>query len=157
MSEIYGTPQAAAPRREATAAHLQDWLVAGHLGVETPGDPATPPVSDTGKTLLKQNWNSDQPAAKYARLIEIMSRFQSVAALATWSRNWAHFSKLRTPRRPGRRVACTHCWTKHCATKSTPRQRTGTARLKGLMNVTSNFTTSSEGIQRDPTHQRAGQ
>ena len=29
-------------------------MVAGHLGVETPGDPATsPPVSDTGETVLQ--------------------------------------------------------------------------------------------------------
>ena len=38
----------------------------------------------------------------HARLVEIMSRFQSVAAQATRSRNCAHFSKLRGPRRAGR-------------------------------------------------------
>ena len=39
--------------------------MSGHLGVKTLGDPATPPVSDTGKTLLKQNSNSEQLAAPF--------------------------------------------------------------------------------------------
>ena len=38
----------------------------GSLGVKTPGDPTTPPVSDTGKTLLTQNRNNGQLAARYA-------------------------------------------------------------------------------------------
>ena len=50
-------------------------------GSKTPGDSGTPPVSDTGKTLLKQCSNSGQVTARYARPVEIVSRFQSVA---TW-------------------------------------------------------------------------
>ena len=66
--------------------------MAGHLGVKTPGDPATRPVSDTGKTLLKQNSNSEQLAARYPKLVERMSRVQSEAARATRSIDCAHFS-----------------------------------------------------------------
>ena len=45
--------------------------------------PPPPPVSNTEKTLLKQNSYSGQLTARYARLVEMMSRFQSVAARAT--------------------------------------------------------------------------
>ena len=106
------------------------------------------PVSNTGKTVLKQNSNSEQRAARYARLVEIMPRFQSEAAGAIWSIDCAHFStkaKNQGPKRAGRKSSSGFeifftketfqqqqeltrnmyaLLNKHCAMKSTPKQRT---------------------------------
>ena len=79
--------------------------MAGHLGVETPGDPATPPSPRRRRVLrrrgLKKSTSGDRAQLKVLQnkgFGEIMSRFPR--KIVARSKNCAHFSILREGDRP---------------------------------------------------------
>ena len=79
--------------------------MAGHLGVETPGDPPTPPSPRRRRVLrrrgLKKSTSGDRAQLKVLQnkgFGEIMSRFPR--KIVGRSKNCAHFSILREGDRP---------------------------------------------------------
>ena len=66
---------------DATVTETNWWQVTWESRITAKSKPPTP--CQTRKILLKQNSYSGQLTARYARLVEIMSRFQSVAVRAT--------------------------------------------------------------------------